>query len=215
MRVQEHVKISTAAALIALPWLKKDAWIPLAASVLIDVDHYLWHTVTHRTLSLRAAVRYFGQADPPQLAEARLLHHPIVLGLLLVLAMRTRSRILNRAPFLVGAALFILLGLIPPLGQLFASLPVSVGDAVLFVAYLQLFGSGLSLLEGMKFTFKTIYRIALPVLLGLSLFIIPSTAFGTIPDLVRSLVQNGLVMGILVAMIVQFAIPWKRIEKPS
>jgi len=125
------------------------------------------------------------------------------------------TRILNRAPFLVGAALFILLGLIPPLGQLFASLPVSVGDAVLFVAYLQLFGSGLSLLEGMKFTFKTIYRIALPVLLGLSLFIIPSTAFSTIPDLVRSLVQNGLVMGILVAMIVQFAIPWQRVEKPS
>jgi hypothetical protein len=94
MRVQEHVKISTVATLIALPLLKKDAWIPLAASVLIDVDHYLWHAVTHRTLSLRAAVRYFGQADPPQMAQARLLHHPIVLGLLLVLALRTRSRIL-------------------------------------------------------------------------------------------------------------------------
>jgi hypothetical protein len=94
MRVQEHVKISTAAAVIALPWLKKDAWIPLAASVLIDVDHYLWHAVAYRTLSLRAAVRYFGQADPPQLPQARLLHHPVVLGLLLILALRTRSRIL-------------------------------------------------------------------------------------------------------------------------
>ncbi len=94
MRVQEHVKISTVAAVIALPWLKKDVWIPLAASVLIDVDHYLWYAVTRRTLSLRAAVRYFGQADPPQLPQARLLHHPIVLSLLLVLALRTRSRIL-------------------------------------------------------------------------------------------------------------------------
>ena len=56
---------------------------------------------------------------------------------------------MNCAPFLLGAALFILLGLIPALGQLFASLPVSVGDAVLFVAYLQLFGSGLSLLGGL------------------------------------------------------------------
>jgi len=122
------------------------------------------------------------------------------------------TRILKRAPFLMGAALFILLGLIPALGQLFASLPVSVGDAVLFVAYLQLFGSGLSLLEGMKFTSKTIYRIALPVLLGLSLMLIPSTAFSTIPGLVRSLVQNGLVMGIIVAVVVEFAIPWQRIE---
>jgi hypothetical protein len=94
MRIQEHVKLSTAAAFAALPWLKKDVWIPLAASVLIDVDHYLWHAVTHRTLSLRAAIKYFGQADPPQRQAARLLHQPIVLGTLLFIAIRTRSRVL-------------------------------------------------------------------------------------------------------------------------
>jgi len=94
MRVQEHVMLSTGAALVALPLLKKDVWIPLAASVLIDVDHYLWHAVTYGTLDLKAAVRYFGQADPPQLPEARLLHHPLVLGLLLFLAVRLRSRLL-------------------------------------------------------------------------------------------------------------------------
>src|SRR5258708_12319785 len=89
MRVQEHVKLSTAAAVAALPWLKKDVWIPLAASVLIDVDHYLWHAVTHRTLSLRAAIKYFGQADPPQRQVARFLHQPIVLGTLLFIAILT------------------------------------------------------------------------------------------------------------------------------
>lgn len=94
MQIQEHVKLSTTAAVIALPVLKKDVWIPLAASVLIDVDHYLWHAVTHRTLSLRAAIRYFGQADPPQRPEARLLHHPVVLGALLFIGVRMRSRLL-------------------------------------------------------------------------------------------------------------------------
>ncbi len=94
MRVQEHVKLSTAAAFAALPWLKKDVWIPFAASLLIDVDHYLWHAVTHRTLSLRAAIKYFGQADPPRRQAARLLHQPLVLGTLLFMAIRTRSRVL-------------------------------------------------------------------------------------------------------------------------
>src|SRR5436190_14629917 len=94
MRIQEHVKLSTAAAVVALPWLKKDVWLPLAASILIDVDHYVWHAITHRTLSLRAALRYFRQANPPQLPEARLLHQPIILGILLFVAARTRSRIL-------------------------------------------------------------------------------------------------------------------------
>lgn len=101
MRVQEHVKLSTLAAAAALPWLRKDVWIPLAASVLIDVDHYMWHAVTYRTFSLRAAMQYFGQADPPQRKGARLLHHPLVLGLLLLIALRTRSRIL----FLILAGL--------------------------------------------------------------------------------------------------------------
>jgi hypothetical protein len=94
MRVQEHIKLSAATAMVTLPWLKKDVWIPLASSVLIDVDHYLWHAVTQHTLSLRAAIRYFEQANPPQLQQSRVLHHPIVLCGLLLVAIRTRSRIL-------------------------------------------------------------------------------------------------------------------------
>src|SRR5258708_4200585 len=110
MRVQEHIKLSSAAAVAALPWLKKDVWIPLAASVLIDVDHYLWHAVTHRTFSLRAAIEYFGQADPPQLQTARLLHHPIVLGTLLFIALRTRSRVLTL--ILAGLVFYFSLGVV-------------------------------------------------------------------------------------------------------
>lgn len=95
MHVREHMKLSAAAALIAAPWLKQEVAIPFAASILIDVDHYAWHVVTHRTFSLRAAMKYFGQADPPQLRQMRLLHSPVVLGIMLVLALRTRSRFLG------------------------------------------------------------------------------------------------------------------------
>ena len=95
MRPQEHVKLSAIAAAAAWPWLKQDVWIPFTASILIDADHYLWHAITQRTLSVRAAVRYYRQANPPQRPEMRLLHQPVVLGLLLVLAVRTRSRLLS------------------------------------------------------------------------------------------------------------------------
>lgn len=120
------------------------------------------------------------------------------------------TRILERTPFLIGAALFILLGAIPALGQLFASLPLSVGDAVLLVAYLQLFGTALSTIKNIPFTYKTIYRIAAPVLVGVALMTIPGTAFSTIPDLLRTLVQNGLVMGILLAMLLEHTIRWEQ-----
>jgi hypothetical protein len=95
MRPKEHATISAIAAAAALPWLKQDVWIPYAASILIDVDHYLWHAITQRTLSFRAAVRYYKQANPQQRPEMRLLHQPAVLGLLLFIAVRTRSRLLG------------------------------------------------------------------------------------------------------------------------
>ncbi len=94
MYVREHVQLSAVAALLAAPWLKQEVAIPFAASILIDVDHYAWYAVAQRTLSLRAAIRYFGQADPPQLRRMRVLHSPVVLGVLLVLALRTQSRFL-------------------------------------------------------------------------------------------------------------------------
>src|SRR5579863_8631242 len=103
MRIQEHIKLSTAAAVIVSPWLKQDVWIPLLASFGIDVDHYIWHAITHRTLSLRAAVRYFGQADPQQLTQAKFLHHPLVLGSLFFIALRLRSRLLF---LILGGMLF-------------------------------------------------------------------------------------------------------------
>jgi xanthine/uracil permease len=123
------------------------------------------------------------------------------------------TRLLNRVPFLIGAALFILLGIVPALGQLFATLPVSVGDAVLFVAYLQLFGAALSTIEGMTFSFKTINRLAAPVLLGLSLLALPATVFSTVPAIVRPLLQNGLVMGILVALVMEHGVRWEKVER--
>ena len=96
------------------------------------------------------------------------------------------------------------------LGPQIGALPISVGDAVLFVAYLQLFGAALDNIKGMAFSYKSIYRIATPVLFGLALMTVPPTAFNSIPAIMRTLLQNGLVMGILVAMILEHTIRWDK-----
>ncbi|MGG5254352.1 uracil/xanthine transporter [Neobacillus sp. SM06] len=122
------------------------------------------------------------------------------------------TQIIEVAPFILGAILFMILGLVPFLGHLFSSLPVSVGDAVLFVAYLQLFGGALSNLKGIVFTSKTIYRIALPVLLGIAVMNIPASMFSSIPLLIRPLVSNGLIVGILISIVLENLIDWSKLE---
>ncbi|MFD1929337.1 uracil/xanthine transporter [Sporosarcina siberiensis] len=109
----------------------------------------------------------------------------------------------ERSPFLLGAVLFIIMGLIPPLSGFFSTIPHSVGNSVLFVAYLQLFGSALKNIEGLTFQPKTVYRVALPALLGLAIMGLPATAFVTLPELVQPLLSNGLLMGILAALFME------------
>lgn len=90
MRVRDHVLLSTGAAALLYPWLRGKVVIPWAASVLIDVDHYLWFCAQTRSMDPREAVRFYTGAKPPQHAGTRLLHHPLALALLFVLARKSR-----------------------------------------------------------------------------------------------------------------------------
>ncbi len=173
---------------------------------------------TYATLAATGPL-YGKPAEPPQYGRSMIVSGfiTIIAGLLGIvpyapytssIGLLQSTRILDRKPFLLGAALFILLGAIPILGQLFASLPLSVGDAVLLVAYFQLFGSALTNIQGLTFSYKTIYRLAIPVLLGLALMTLPAITFSSIPALVRPLLQNGLVMGILLAIVLELGIRW-------
>ena len=49
--------------------------------------------------------------------------------------------IMNIHPFILGGFMFFMMGIIPPIGDFFSKLPISIGSAVLFVAYLQLLNS--------------------------------------------------------------------------
>ncbi len=123
------------------------------------------------------------------------------------------TRIMNRAPLLIGGGLFAILGLVPPLGSFFSTLPASVGNAVLFVAYLQLFSGAVRNLEGIELSHKTIYRIAAPVLFGIALMNIPASAFSTIPMMIRPLVSNGMLMGILLAILLENTVRWDKFDR--
>ncbi|WP_409345560.1 uracil/xanthine transporter [Paenibacillus sp. MBLB4367] len=123
------------------------------------------------------------------------------------------TRILARSPFLVGALIFMTLGFIPALSGFFSSMPVSVGHAVLFVAYLQLFGSAARNLGSVSFTPFTVYKIAIPAMAGLSLMNIPAAAFADVPALIRPIVSNGLLMGIVLAVTINNVIDWDKFDR--
>lgn len=113
------------------------------------------------------------------------------------------TNLLKRAPFLLGAALFAVIGLVPPLGSHLSAMPMSVAQAVLFVAYWPLFGSALRSVSRLELTNGMVLRVAGPIVLGVSLMNVPAEAFLNLPPFIRPMLGNGLLMGVLVAVIAE------------
>jgi xanthine/uracil permease len=82
----------------------------------------------------------------------------------------------------------------------------------LFVAYLQLFGTALRSIQSYSFNSRTIYRIAFPVLIGVSLMNMSPNVFKNISFYVRPLISNGLLTGILISILLERLIKWSKYE---
>ncbi len=118
------------------------------------------------------------------------------------------SRIANRKPFLIGGALMIVIGIVPQLSGLLATMPITVGNAVLFAAYLQLLLTTLRGLSGYHFDSITIHRLAVPVLLGVCIMNMDSTVFSALPVFIQPLIGNGFIVGVLLSIAMERLIKW-------
>ncbi|MCM3413715.1 uracil/xanthine transporter [Metabacillus litoralis] len=119
------------------------------------------------------------------------------------------TRIFQLRPYLIGGGLMILLGSVPFLGNLLATLPVTVGNAVLFVAYFQLFGTSLRSIRDQTFNSITIHRLAVPVLVGVCIMNMDPELFTTLPTLIRPLISNGFIMGVLLSIFLEMFVKWE------
>jgi hypothetical protein len=103
VRVRDHVAVSTAGAALLQPVLGPavlGAWV---ASIVIDVDHYLWFCVTQHSTNPVAAMRFFSEPEAPQHRATRIFHSPLVLSAVCVLGVRQRKFL----PAAMGMALHI------------------------------------------------------------------------------------------------------------
>ncbi|HZG71515.1 MAG TPA: uracil/xanthine transporter [Chondromyces sp.] len=114
-----------------------------------------------------------------------------------------QTKILRRLPFIIGGAMFMLMGIVPAISNLMAKLPLSVGSAVLLVAYLRLLHSSLQYFAQIELNPPNIYRLAIPLFTGIILMTFPSSYFETIPGTLRPLLSNGLLVGILLSLLLE------------
>jgi len=129
------------------------------------------------------------------------------------------TRIFDRKPFLIGGALLAGIGLVPSLSGLLATMPVTVGNAVLLVAYFQLLGTSLASIRGYTFNSVTIHRLAVPVLVGVGVMFVDPSYYSGLPALIQPLLANGFIVGVLLSIALELFIRWDRLggqaERPN
>lgn len=105
MRLRDHLALSTAGAALLSPWLGWGAAGLWAGGVLIDGDHYAWFCATRRSLSPRAAVRFFNSANVEHSRTMRALHDRVALLGALVVGLRHRQLLTTAVGMSVHVAL--------------------------------------------------------------------------------------------------------------
>lgn len=120
----------------------------------------------------------------------------------------SQTGIIKRIPFVLGGFMFLVMGLIPPVGHFFSQLPLSIGSAALFVSYLLLLNSSLNFFKQVEFNTVNIYRSAIPLFVGVVIMTLPASYFVTIPSVIRPVLSSGLLVGIILALLLENFFKW-------
>lgn len=105
--------------------------------------------------------------------------------------------------FLIGAGLFILIGIVPPLGQFFASIPESIASAVLLISVSSLAVIGLQSATREALDLRGSFVVGLGLLIGSGVMFVPAELWSGTPYWLSSVLSNGVITGTVVAIILE------------
>lgn len=124
----------------------------------------------------------------------------------------TQTQDSSRQSFIIGSLLFLLIGAFPTLVSLFCGIPLTISSAVMLVSYLPLLYSAFFFFNQITLNPKNIYRLAFPLFFGVFFMSIPATFLHSIPVMIRPLLSNGLLIGVMLSVLLENLLPWDRLK---
>lgn len=108
-----------------------------------------------------------------------------------------------RAPFVLFAVLMMVMGVFPAVGIFLSSIPEPVGYSVLLASFCQMLGFGLKDYARLKLDSRDFFIIGLPLIIGTGILTLPASVFNGIPTLLRYIVGNGFILGMLLCILLE------------
>ncbi|WP_243648605.1 purine/pyrimidine permease [Hazenella coriacea] len=113
-------------------------------------------------------------------------------------------------PFLMGTLLLTGISLIPAITSFFAQMPAPIANAVFLASFGQMFGIGLNSVLREPLTQRRLTILGLTLTLGVGMMFVPPSVFIPFPAVLQSVLGNGLLVGMLIALL--FEQLWKEKE---
>ncbi|OAB47536.1 purine permease [Paenibacillus antarcticus] len=115
----------------------------------------------------------------------------------------------ERSSFLIGCSLVVSISLFPPMMNVISGIPAPIGYAVTFVIFVKMVGLSLKELKKVIHEERTFIVSGVSLLVGVGLMFIPSSSTIQLSPIVIAILNNGLICGSLLAIILEQGLMWK------
>ncbi|MGO4347652.1 purine/pyrimidine permease [Paenibacillus sp. MCAF9] len=119
----------------------------------------------------------------------------------------------ERRSFLIGCSLVIVLSLFPPIMNVISGIPAPIGYAVTFVIFVKMVGISLRELRKVIHEERPFIVSGVSLLVGVGLMFIPSSATIHLSPIVIAILNNGLICGSLLAIILEQGFMWREKQR--
>lgn len=113
------------------------------------------------------------------------------------------TNIYKRLPFILGSSFIVLMSLFPKVTSFIAAIPVAVGYAAIYPVFASMIGLAFREYETVKDKERLFKVAGLALFTGIGVMFIPSGAFSSLPPFLASFLSNGLVLGSVMAIILE------------
>lgn len=122
------------------------------------------------------------------------------------------TRVAARGPFIIGGLFMMLLGVIAPICTFFAAIPPAVGYSAMMIVFAMMLQQGIQEFKKVELTNREGFIIGISFMIGAGIMFLNADAFMTLPQMLRYIVSNGLIMGLIVALLMEHILLRKKVK---
>lgn len=120
------------------------------------------------------------------------------------------TRVAARGPFILGGVFMMILGVIAPVCTFFAAIPPAVGYSAMMIVFALMLEQGIREYKKVQFSNREGFIVGISFMIGAGIMFLDTASFMTLPQMLRYIVSNGLIMGLIISILLEHIILRKK-----